>query len=373
MTELLFGDGAIADLRSAVADYPGPILVLTGTESFESSGASGAVESGLRGRGWSRVAMGERLPGDESATRCLDELDGMIPSVAIAVGGGAVIDTAKLVCLALTNEGIDPLFERRDFSPAIPLVAVPTTAGSGAERTPFAVAYKGAEKHSIAHPSLAPVCAIVDPELTYSSPRDLTVATGLDALSHAIESLWSTQATADSRDLSRRALYLAWNTISSVADAPNRSSRSLMAEASTTAGAAIAIARTTASHALSYHLTWHFGVPHGPAVALTLPSLIEFNDQATAEDTVHPAGAQAVRAIVAEIADVMGVMDGVTAKAALHDKLRALGSPTALSDVGVVSDESVKALVDSVNRERLANNPRRLSTESLATMIDRIR
>ena len=204
MTDLIFGDGAIAELGGVVAQYPDPILVVTGSDSFATSGAAPRVELALQGRSWRRVAVGQRLPGHESATACLEALDGLSPTVAIAVGGGAVIDTAKLVCLALTNGGVDALFEGGGFKPALPLVAVPTTAGSGAERTPFAVAYRGSEKHSIADESLAPSHAIVDPELTTSSPRDLTVATGLDALSHAIESLWSTRATADSRELSRR-------------------------------------------------------------------------------------------------------------------------------------------------------------------------
>jgi alcohol dehydrogenase class IV len=289
------------------------------------------------------------------------------------VGGGSVLDTAKLVCLALANDGVDVLFDGGELRPAVPLVAVPTTAGSGAERTPFAVAYRGSEKHSIGHESLAPIAAVVDPDLTHSAPRDLTVASGLDALAHAMESLWSTRATADSREQSRRALYLAWNTISIVAEDPTRAARSLMAEAATTAGAAIATARTTAAHALSYHLTYHYGVPHGPAVALTLGPLLELNGEVAPDSTMHPGGAAAVRDLVVEIAGLMGAGDGAGGRVALQSRMRDLGAPTRLSDIGLTTEEQVDSLIDSVNQERLANNPRRLNEGDLRRLLGQIR
>ncbi len=373
MTDLLFGDGVISELATVIDGQHGPVAVVTGSRSYEESGASPWVERALEGRSWRRVVVEHRLPGAESAGSGLEAMQGFDPGLVVAVGGGTVIDTAKLICLALANGGVEELFAGDRFRPAVPLIAVPTTAGSGAERTPFAVAYLGAEKHSIGHESLAPVAAIVDPGLTHSAPRDLTIATGLDALSHAIESLWSTQATADSRELSRRALYLAWNTISIVAEDPGRASRSLMAEAATTAGAAIATARTTASHALSYHLTWHYGVPHGPAVALTLAPLIEVNGEVVPESTTHPGGPGAVRDLVAEIAGMMGAEDGAGGRAALQARMQDLRAPTTLSDIGLTSEEQVDALVASVNRERLANNPRRLGETDLRRLLEQIR
>ncbi len=373
MPELIFGDGVISELATVLDAQPGPVAVISGSRSYEQSGARPWVERALEGRSWLRVVVDQRLPGAESARSGLEDLQGFDPGLVVAVGGGTVIDTAKLICLALANGEVEELFAGDRFRPAVPLIAVPTTAGSGAERTPFAVAYLGAEKHSIGHESMAPLVAIVDPGLTHSSPRDLTIATGLDALSHAIESLWSTKATADSRELSRRALYLAWNTISIVAEDPTRASRSLMAEAATTAGAAIATARTTAAHALSYHLTWHYGVPHGPAVALILAPLVEVNGEVGPKSTFHPGGAAAVSGLVAEIASMMGAGDGAGGRAALQTRMQDLGAPTTLSDIGLTSDQQLDALVESVNRERLANNPRRLDEAELRQLLEQIR
>jgi alcohol dehydrogenase class IV len=369
MTELIFGEGALVRLGEVLAGYPDPVAVVTGVRSFDESGARARVENALQGRHWLRVVVEHRLPGDESAAAGLSNLDGVVPGVIVAVGGGAVIDTAKLIGLAAGNGGVDRLFAGGAFADACPLVAVPTTAGSGAERTAFAVAYHGGAKHSIGHPSLGPRAALVDPVLTYSMPRDLTVATGLDALAQAVESWWSTEANADSRELSRRALELAWSSISAVADDPTPASRFAMAEAATTAGAAIATARTTAAHALSYHLTWHHGVPHGLAVALTLAPLLELNGSVDEGSILHPGGVEAVRSVVGEIAGVLGTRDAQSARIALEERMRELGAPTRLSDVGVRSEAEIEAIVDSVNEERLAGNPRRLDRDDLRCLL----
>jgi alcohol dehydrogenase class IV len=373
MTELIFGEGAIAELGNARRDYPGPVAVITGNRSLERGDLLHDVSSALQERSWQRVTVDQRLPGHDSASACIEALDDFEPGVVVAIGGGTVIDTAKLVCLGLANGDANRLFGGGLLRPALPLVAVPTTAGSGAERTPFAVAYLNSVKHSIEHESLAPRSAIVDPVLTYSMPRELTVTTGLDAFTHSVESLWSSKADEASRELSRKSLYLAWNTISTVATEPSPVSRSWMAEAATTAGAAIATARTTAAHALSYHLTWHFAVPHGAAVALFLAPLIEFNGRVEAGTAAHVGGAEAVVALVSEVAGLMGAPDAIGARAALKTKLGELGAPTNLSDVGLESDDQVEALIDSVNLDRLANNPRRLGEEDLRQLVEEVR
>jgi alcohol dehydrogenase class IV len=367
--ELVFGEGALNCLGDVLAALPDPVAVVTGDRSFDESGARAGVEDALGSREWLRVVVRHRLPGYESAAAGLAALDGVVPGVVVAVGGGAVIDTAKLIALAVGNGGVDRLIAAGPFDGAIPLVAAPTTAGSGAERTPFAVAYREGVKHTIGHPSLAPRTAIVDPALTYSMPRGLTVATGLDALCQAVESWWSTEASADSQWLSRRALDLAWRSISAAADEQTPASRRAMADAATTAGAAIAIARTTAAHALSYHLTWHCGVPHGLAVALTLGPLLELNGSVDEGSVRHPDGVEAVQRVVGEIAGVLGARDGADARVVLEEKLRELGAPTRLADVGVRSDPEIEAIVESVNEERLANNPRRLGRDDLRGLL----
>jgi alcohol dehydrogenase class IV len=168
-------------------------------------------------------------------------------------------------------------------------------------------------------------------------------------------------------------LRLAWDTLTVVADDPTPQSRRVMAEASTLAGAAIATARTTASHALSYHLSVTFGVPHGLAVALTLGPLLEFNAAVRHDSIAHPGGVEQVRRFVTEICEAMGVAVPEEARAALLGKMASLGAPTSLSDIGLTSAEQISSMIESVNEERLANNPRRISATDLQGILEGIR
>jgi alcohol dehydrogenase class IV len=146
-----------------------------------------------------------------------------------------------------------------------------------------------------------------------------------------------------------------------------------MAEASTTAGAAIATARTTAAHALSYHLSVAFGVPHGLAVALTLGPLLEFNAGIGPNTVAHPGGVEKVRGLVSEICELMGASSPAQARATLLQKMLSLGVPTRLSDIGLTTAEQVSAMIGSVNEERLANNPRRIGVDDLREILEGIR
>jgi len=148
-------------------------------------------------------------------------------------------------------------------------VAVPTIAGSGSEVTPFAVAYRNGIKQSITHPALAPVSALIDPNLMESvSPRQQAIS-GLDAIAHGIEALLSNRACAASDVHGRRAIQLGWNALFRL---PRGSVEQLtqLSLASLSGGFAIAQTRTTVPHALSYYFTSVHGVPHGHAVSLSM-------------------------------------------------------------------------------------------------------
>jgi alcohol dehydrogenase class IV len=375
MAELLFGEGVMSKLGAEIAGYPDPVLVVSGASSYEASGAGDQVGSALEGRRWQRVVVEHDRPGKESATAAFEAVTRIAPRTVIAVGGGAVIDTAKLLSLSVMNGGVEAVLNKKatELEAGLGIVAIPTTAGSGSERTPFAVAYVDSIKRSVEHESIRPLLAIVDPVLTHSLTRAVTISSGFDAFSHALESLWSVKSTPESVDLSRRALRLAWDTLTVVADDPTPQSRRVMAEASTLAGAAIATARTTASHALSYHLSVTFGVPHGLAVALTLGPLLEFNAAVRHDSIAHPGGVEQVRRFVTEICEAMGVAVPEEARAALLGKMASLGAPTSLSDIGLTSAEQISSMIESVNEERLANNPRRISATDLQGILEGIR
>src|SRR5262249_51347864 len=155
---------------------------------------------------------------------------------------------------ARTPEGVVadglPLLNR-----GLPLVAIPTTAGSGSEATPFAVLYVGHVKHSIAGPAMLPDVAIVDPSLTDSMSPALTAVTGMDAFSQAVESYWCIHSTERSKAYARRAIALVLEHLEVAVTAPREENRRAMSKAAHLAGRAIAITKTTGAHALSYPLT----------------------------------------------------------------------------------------------------------------------
>ncbi|WP_169823519.1 iron-containing alcohol dehydrogenase PsrA [Azoarcus olearius] len=219
---------------------------------------------------------------DETAAR----LRGTEIDLVIALGGGSVLDAGKVLALLLRRPEPDLLTQcfrnRRDvaWTERLPLVAIPTTAGTGAEVTPFATVWdhERSAKHSLATPFAYPDLAVLDAALTLTLPPEHTLYPALDALSHALESLWNRSATPVSRGLALQALALAGRALPEVLAQPgNLARRADMQHASLLAGMAISQTRTAVAHAISYPLTLHHGVPHGLACSFTLPTLLRTN------------------------------------------------------------------------------------------------
>jgi alcohol dehydrogenase class IV len=348
------------------------VFLVSGRSSFEHSGARAAVEPGLAGREVVRFSEFAPNPTAEDVTRGVELLRAAAADAVVAVGGGSVLDMAKLVnvCAAQDGAPIDYLVRPGAFvRRGLPLIAVPTTAGSGAEATHFATVYVGGEKHSAAHASMLPDHAILDHELTRSASPALTASTGMDALAQGIESYWSTRATDDSRGFARDAVAGAIASLVDAVNDPSDAVRARMMTASHRAGRAINIARTTAPHALSYALTIGFGVPHGHAVAVTLGAVFAYNarvdrDATAGDDT-------AVRGRLAELCALLGVADAEGGRRKLDGLLRAIGLEGRLSALGVTRAD-LPALVRSVNDERLANNPRRLPADAIGGLLESV-
>jgi phosphonate metabolism-associated iron-containing alcohol dehydrogenase len=204
------------------------------------------------------------------------------PELIVAVGGGSVIDSAK-VFAAAAEHGFDAVrsgLERGDLSSlsrALPLIAVPTTAGTGSEVTPWATVWdkeKG-NKYSLAMPALFPELALIDPALMSSMPRGLTVSTALDALSHALESTWNKNANPVSARFAIAAVRDILEALPQlVDDLSNIELRSRLARAALYAGLAFSNTKTAIAHSLSYPITLHHGVVHGIACSFTLPLIM---------------------------------------------------------------------------------------------------
>ena len=203
------------------------------------------------------------------------------PEVIVAIGGGSVLDAAKV--LAVGEFGFDAVREPLETdgasaslpATAIPLIAVPTTAGTGSEVTSWATVWdtENANKYSLARNDLYPGHAIIDPELMRSLPLNQTISTGLDALSHALESIWNVNLNPVSANFAvSAAKSVLENLVPLSKNLGDLELRSRMAEAATMAGLAFSNTRTALAHSLSYPVTLHHGVPHGVACSLCFPT-----------------------------------------------------------------------------------------------------
>lgn len=207
----------------------------------------------------------------------------------VAIGGGSVLDSAKGIAAQfvapqgwlaahLRNGASFP----EPFRP-LPLIAVPTTAGTGSEATMWATIWDGPSglKHSLSHPALYPTMAFIDPELTLSAPRELTVTTALDALSHSMESIWNRKANPISNVFAAHAITTISTALPRCLENPaNIEPRTELHTASSLAGLAISSTQTALAHSMSYPLTGELGVPHGLACSATLPELLRLNGNA---------------------------------------------------------------------------------------------
>lgn len=215
--------------------------------------------------------------------KILDEISK--PDLIIAIGGGSSIDLAKAISALYQykNENILDLIKNKlylDNSNHIPVIAVPTTAGTGSECTKWATIwdFDDCKKYSIDADYLYPAESWLVPELTVTMDRNMTLATGLDALAHAMESYWSVPSNAYTRVLARDSISIIRKYLPLVLnDLDNLEYRKQMLMGSFFAGLAFSNTRTTACHSISYPLTMMFGINHGFAAAITLFEVLKRN------------------------------------------------------------------------------------------------
>jgi phosphonate metabolism-associated iron-containing alcohol dehydrogenase len=202
----------------------------------------------------------------------------------VAVGGGSAIDTAKALMVGTASGRFDELVAFLATSSAFTphrvksLIAVPTTSGTGSEVTPWATIWNRAdgEKYSLHLPETWPETAIVDPDLMLTLPDSVTVQSGLDALSHALESIWNVNANPISDLFAVSAAREVMATLPALLDEPKDPPlRARMALAALKAGLAFSNTKTALAHSISYEMTLRFGLPHGIACSFTLPMVLE--------------------------------------------------------------------------------------------------
>lgn len=339
--------------------------VAGGRRSVDANPASQPYQAILKNYPYTRFSSFDANPSWGDLKKGLAVFHACKPDVVVALGGGSVLDMAKLIALMSQQAGdlkALVLDQTRIQTHALPVIAIPTTAGSGSEATAFAVLYINQTKYSVAHPSMLPAEVILDARLTHGLPAAITASTGIDALCQAIESFWSCRATPASQADSEFAIREILKHIVPAVCAPTPLHRAAMLLAAHHAGRAINITKTTAPHALSYWLTQTFGMPHGHAVALSLPYFFEFNTQVTAESAQDTRGVVYIKDTMAQLFDMMGVQSGAEAKAYFLELMHSIGLETRFEKIGLDSEAKRTAWLRGVNQVRLSNHPRKIAS-----------
>ena len=265
----------------------------------------------------------------------------------ISIGGGSAMDTAKgIKALLLTNDWSAVTRSEVPADTRLPHIAIPSTAGTGAEATPFAVVYVKKKKLTINHPSLLPEATVLDSSLLDTLPQDQRRACAMDVLAQGIESYWAVSATQESRQYAVRAIRGVLRSYTAYLGGDFMAQEDML-DAAWQSGMAITISRTTAAHALNYELVKRRGYPHGLACMMTLPVL-----------WTRLARQQSMRPMLMEMLRNAGVSEFTDGAAMLRGMLVASN----LDSLEPADDALLDALTASVDVTKLTNHPEPLTS-----------
>jgi alcohol dehydrogenase class IV len=343
-TEMVFGAECLDELGARCETLGDRAFIITGKHSSRANGALDRALAQLPS-----AIVFDDAPENPTTTVCEKAAEmcrAERRDLVVAIGGGSPMDTAKAVAgLALNPSPCSAYFGRDLFTNgALPIVAVPTTSGSGSEVTPYSVLVD-AENHTkktVGGRNLFPAVALLDPELTVTMPKSVTASTGLDALSQAMEGIVSKKPTPLGEALALQACRLVRDSLPrAVHDGADLEARSRMQLAAALSGCVIAQSGTTLVHGMGYYFTLEYGVGHGLANGLLLGPLFRHN-ALYASDKVA-AMAEALGCPCESTPE--GARDGITA--ALRGLFDAIGVSPAARDAGVDGDR-LEAFAESV-------------------------
>ncbi|MBR9764877.1 MAG: iron-containing alcohol dehydrogenase [Rhodobacteraceae bacterium] len=376
--ELIFGSGQRDALDKVAAKLGKRALLVTdarlaGDPDFRSMVAQ------LEAAGLSVRVDGSTLPDVpvETAIASAEAARDFAPDLVIGVGGGSCLDMAKCVAILLTHGGRpqDYYGEFMVPGPVMPLIAVPTTAGTGSEVTPVAVLSDSERqlKVGISSPHIIPTVSICDPDLTLTCPASLTAIAGADALTHAIEAFTAIRRppepglsqervfvgkNAMSDHFALTAISLLWEGLEAACtDGGDAGARAMVMMGATTAGLAFGVAGTAAAHAIQYPVGALTHSAHGAGVACLMPYVMAWN-------------APDIHAELDQIAGVIGLRTGAEVIPAIAALFGRIGIPRTLRDLGLAEDRLDWVAEQSCGIARLIqNNPRPLAPEDMRRLV----
>jgi len=256
------------------------IFVLCGKKSFVTSGAKIFFKELLNKKETKLFYKNSELPILEELIDIINAIKSFKPDLILAVGGGTVIDYAKIANVVEVRDDLADLIVNYSYpfkKKYTKLAVIPTTAGSGAEVTSNAVIYVDGIKHSFESEILLPDNFFLIPEFLMSAPNKIKASAGFDAIAQALESLISKKSNDQSVEYASKSLRVSINSYISFLNEPNLKNATEMSIASNLAGKAISISKTTAPHAASYPFTSLFNISHGHAVGLFFENFFKFN------------------------------------------------------------------------------------------------
>jgi alcohol dehydrogenase len=370
-TRLIFGRGVLGHLGTVAMEFGKHALIVTDA-GIVRTGYAEKARSLLEASGITVTVYDavRENPTTEDVEACVQVAKSAKIDLFIGLGGGSSLDTAKGANFLLTNGGRmqDYWGHGKASQPLLPMLAIPTTAGTGSEVQSYALIADAIthQKMACGDPKAAPRVALLDPELTDTLPPSVTAITGLDAIVHAVETAVTRKRTSLSLLFAREAFRLLIGNFARVLHLPSDSeARGAMLLGASYAGFAIEYSMLGAAHSMANPLTAHFGVVHGQAVGMMLPSVIHFNALAPeAKDGYKDllvssgmassgiSGEEAVERLVAEIVRCLTLA----------------GIPQTLAECGV-TEEAIPTLAHEASRQWTAQfNPRSLTVEDFTTL-----
>lgn len=367
--KLAFGNNRHERIFDYICEIGGEVGVLVCSRSFAGNGLADKLVKLSGGKIKAVFSDIRPNPTTDNVNACVDVMRSIGADFAVALGGGSPMDCCKAACaIAKGDDKIEAYHSGGKAilaDEAIPMIAVTTTSGTASEVTNISVLTDLAKnlKQPMNDPAMYPKIAVIDPVLTLTVPPQITASTGLDVLSHAIESYWATLNQPICSACSVYAARLVFEYLERAYNHPDDLlAREKMAEASIVAGVAFSHPRTTGSHACSFPLTNIYGVPHGEACAFTLDYFVKFNAKHADEDGRITAFA---RDCGFDTPDAMA--DEIAAMK------RRMGMRTNLSQIGCTTDEQIRELTQKSMSMLMKRNPIELTEENIYNMYINLR
>lgn len=367
--KIVFGSGKRAEIEKYIDETGGTRGVLVCSASVAKRGVANEFIKNSGGKIKEIFTDIRPNPTTDNVDSCAELMRSCNADFAVALGGGSPMDCCKAASAIARGSGKIAEYHTGgrpvNVAEAIPMIAFPTTSGTASEVTNISVLTDTAKglKAPMNDPAMYPKIAIIDPELTLSVPPAVTASTGLDVLSHAIESYWSTLNQPLCSACSVYAAKLVFKYLEKAYNEPNNlEAREKMAQASITAGVAFSHPRTTGSHACSFPLTNLYGVPHGEACAFTLDYFVKFN-----ADNADENGR------IAAFARECGFKNAYEMANEISAMKKRMGMRSRLSEIGCTSDEQIAELTEKSMSMLMERNPIALSKQNILEMYRALR